>query len=321
MTFKRPCDRICHGVICVFNEEIKERYLQETNANKDTRRLLKNVQQAEKIIGKELCEMDRNEAIKAVELVGTYDLQTINIIISCWKLYSKWCYENNFFSDGKFGIWGISATNIDVQEAIRGNLFPNEKELVKALKSVALIYDGYIEIVACVFAWLGIQSPLDIKESDVDLFNRKISCNGEIIVDGFSDFVCDFLKSYRNLRESTRENGAAVYKVIKDNSYDTFIKQFCSPNSKKLGKPVEMRVIRTAINKLNRKYESAGNPPRITYVNVLKSGSLNRLYNAEINGLKVFDKDNEGIVKSYFYRSNYRSIIWLYRHYKQAFNL
>ena len=308
-------------MIYVSNEEIKERYLQETHANREIVRILKSLSVLEEKCGKELCLMDRSEAIAAIQSLGGCDWQVINNIISCGKSYAKWCYNNGYYKGGYYGILGITVSDINPQEYIRNYVFPTEESFVNSLKATSLIYDGYIEVVSCIFAWLGIQSPLDIKESDVDLSSRKISCNREIIVDGFSDFVCNFLESYRNLHESTRENGAAVYKVIKDNSYDTFIKQFCSPNSKKLGKPVEMRVIRTAINKLNRKYESAGNPPRITYVNVLKSGSLNRLYNAEINGLKVFDKDNKEIVKSYFYRSNYRSITWLYRHYKQAFNL
>ena len=321
MTFKRPCDRICHGVICVFNEEIKERYLQESMANKGTIMALEHLYEAEEITEKELCSMDRNEAIKAVGLICGYDLHSINNTISCWKSYARWCYDNGYFKNEKYGILGISASNINPQEYIREYVFQTEEELFNSIKSVTQIHEGYISVIACVFAWIGIGEPLEIHDKDISIDKREIACNGNIIVNGFSDAVFNYLLEYSKLEETTRENGMMEYTVVKDHSYDLFIKRFCSPRSSKLGKPITSRMITNAINKLNQKYESAGNPPRITYTNILKSGSLNRLYNAEINGLKVFDKDNEEIVKSYFYRSNYRSIIWLYRHYKQAFNL
>lgn len=84
---------------------------------------------------------------------------------------------------------------------------------------------------------------------------------------------------------------------------------------------MDIRIVQSAINKVNKKYKENGNPPKISYQNILRSGSLARLYVAEQNGLDVFSKTNEKEVEKFFYRSDYRSIVWVYRHYKIAFNL
>lgn len=305
----------------MYNQEIKERFLSTSTQNENRRRFLNKMGLAEDFFGIDICQMTRSQAIEAVQMMNTYDLGTYDNFIATSKAYGKWCYDNGFFSDAPFGILGISALDINPQDFIRSYIFLTENELVDSIREIVPIYEGYVEVVACIFAWLGIDDPLSIHDSDVFIEGRKIVKNGTVIVDGFSDFVSDFLVQYKRLKESTRENGTTTYTVVKDNSYDTFIKQFCSVRSAKFGKKMDIRVIQTAINKMNRKYEEKGNVPKLTYRNILKSGSLARLYVAEKNGLDLFNRENKDAVERFFYRSDYRSIIWLYRHYKIAFGL
>lgn len=305
----------------MYNQEIKERFFSASSQNESRRRFLDKMGQAEDFFGLDICQMTRSQAIEAVQMMNTYDLGTYDNFIAGSKAYGKWCYDNGLFSDAPFGILGVSALDINPQDFIRSYIFLTEKELMDSIKGIVPIHEGYVEVIACVFAWLGIDEPLSIHDSDVFIEGRKIMKNGTVVVDGFSDFVQDFLLRYKNLRESEREHGAAVYTVVKDRSYDTFIKQFCSINSSKLGKKMDIRVVQTAINKMNKKYEANGNVPRLTYRNIMKSGSLARLYAAEQNGLDVFDRANKDAVERFFYQSNYRSIVWIYRHYKAAFNL
>ena len=265
--------------------------------------------------------MSTQQVLECMESSGTYDISVMDTYLAAGKSYAKWCKSNGYFPNAEYGILNASSLNVNPQNFMKERIFENEKSLIDTMKCMIPLNDGYLEVISCIFAWLGIPHALYVLESDVLLDKRIITCNGKIVSYGFSDSIYNILNSYANLRESTRENGTAIYSVIKDYTCNTFIKPFYSPNSDKFGKSLDDMTIQSAINRLNLKCKNAGNPPKFTYRNILKSGSLNRLYNAEINGLKVFDKDNEEIVKSYFYRPNYRSIIWLYRHYKQAFNL
>lgn len=306
----------------MYNQEIKERFLAESKKNESKRRYLERITSAEESVNLDICQMSRAQAIKAIESVGmSYDLGTFDTIISNVKVYAKWCFDAGLFPDEHYGIMGISATDVNPQEFIRQYIYLSEDELAKNIGELVPLYDGLIEVSACFLAWLGVDDPLSIRDEDVLLDAGKILRNNVVIVDGMSDFLRDFFARYRKLKTSTRENGTTVYTVVKDNSYDTFLKQFCSVNSKKLGKKLELRNVQTAINKLNDRNVYAGNVPRITYRNIMKSGSLARLYVAEKNGLQVFDRTNKEIVEGFFYQSDYRSIVWLYKHYKEAFNL
>lgn len=303
------------------NEEIKEQFYAASKQNEGRRRYLEHLAESEDFFGLDICQLSRPQAIEAVQRMETYDLGTFDTFISGSKAYAKWCYNNGFFQNAPYGILGISAMDVNPQDFVRRYIFLTEKDLIDVIRPIIPIYDGYIEVISCIFAWLGIEDPLSIRDSDVFIEGRKILKNGMVVVDGFSDFIADFLTQYQKLKVSTRENGTTIYTVVKDCSYDTFIKQFCSVNSSKRGKKIDIRVVQTAINKLNKKYEENGNPPRITYRNIMKSGSLARLYSAEQKGLDVFDRKNKEIVESFFCKTDYRSIVWLYKHYKEAFNL
>lgn len=305
----------------MYNQEIKERFFAASSQNESKRRYLEQLSSAEESAGLDVCQMTRAQAIEAIRISGGYDLSTFNNLVSCSKAYAKWCYNNGIYPESPYGIMGVSPSDINPEECIREYIFKSEESLIEVLSRYAQIYDGYVEVIACIFAWLGIDDPLSIRDADVFIEGRKIIRNGTVIVDGFSDFVCDFLSRYKALKSSTRDNGTTTYVVIKDRSHDTFIKRFCPPTSPKLGKKMDIRVIQSAMYELNNKYVLDGGKPIITYRNIMKSGSLSRLYKAEQSGLQVFDKANKDIVEGFFYRSDYRSIVWLYKHYKIAFNL
>ncbi len=302
----------------MYNEEIKERFLIK---NKNKRGFLEKFEESERELGLDICQMSIPQAIATVETMNSYDMNTFYTVLATLKAYAKWCYNEGLFQDAPYGILGISVDNLNPKEFIKRMIFPTEQDLISELSSVQLIHDGYVEVIACIFAWLGIPDPLAIHDSDVFIEGRKIMADGVVIVDGFSDYVAQFLDEYKRLRSSTRENASCLIPVIKDRSVDTFIKRFCSPNSAKMGKPMDIRVIQSAIYKLNCKYVENGGESRFNYRNILKSGSLSRLYSAECGGLDVFDKENEEVVKGFFYETNYRSITWLYKRYKEAFNL
>lgn len=307
----------------MYNEEIKEKYLVD---NKGHRRYLERLSDYEECLGIDIAQMSRAQALSIIQKSGGYDIGTFGTIVSSAKSYTKWCYDNGIFPDSPYGMLGISPSDINPQETIKKLIFPTEESLFDEIKKYVPLYDGYIEVVSCIFAWIGVPEPLEISESDVFIEGRKIMMGGKVIVDGFSDNIADFLTQYKNLKVATRGSATGGYYVVKDCSFDTFIKRFCTTKSSKMGKKLDIRVIQSAIYKLNEKSNNEngrddGTIQRFNYRNILKSGSLSRLYAAEKSGLDVFDKNNKDIVESFFYEANYRSITWLYKHYKIAFNL
>lgn len=303
----------------MYNEEIKERYLAN---NEGHRRYLEKLNDCEGNLGIDIAQMSRSQVLDTLQKFGGYDLGTLGTIISSAKSYAKWCYDEGVFPESPYGILGISPADINPQETIRKLIFPTENSLFDEMQKYVPIYEGYIEVISCIFAWIGVPDPLAIKESDVFIEGRKIVMDGKVIVDGFSDDVADFLTHYKKLKSATRGSAVGGYEVVKDRSYDTFIKRFCTIKSTKMGKKLDIRVIQSAIYKLNRDEEGEdGTMLRFNYRNILKSGSLRRLYEAEQAGLDVFDRANAEKVEGFFFKSNYRSIVWLYKHYKIAFNL
>lgn len=218
-------------------------------------------------------------------------------------------------------LWEFVRQTLTPQSAIKANIFKTEEDLIRSLSVISELYDGDMGIIACIFAWIGVPEPLKIKDTDVFIEGRKITQDGIVIVDGFSDWVADFLTRYKRLDVSMSVNGRGTYPVYKDKSVDTFIKRFVVLSSPKMGKPIANYVYQNSINALREKDNELGHQDRITYTNILKSGSLNRLYKAEQNGLDVGARENRETVEKFFYKGNYRAISWLYRHYKEAFNL
>lgn len=308
----------------MYNEEVKNRYIETIGMNSTkvtVRQVLSKIAPAESDMQMDIAEMNRKLAIECVQRFCTYDYSTVGGIISTVKNYGRWAYYNNIFPDSTYGVIGLSPSDISPKSYIIDNLILSEDELFTELAKIVPIHEGYIEVVSLVFAWIGISDPLSIKEYDVFLDGRKIIHDGIVIVDGFSDRVFDFLSEYKRIKESSRDNGATTYRVVRDDSFGTFIKRFCPIGSPKMGKALEPMVLSSAINRLNTKYVDNGGTPKFSYKNVLKSGSLCRLYELECSGMNVFDKGNACIIEKMFYQSSYRNIIWLYKHYKEAFNL
>lgn len=311
-------------VIVVVNEEIKKEYLGTIDnvlTHNKTKQSLEKFSGIEDKLGIDICEFNRKQAKDALEECGLFELLALEGQISQTKLYARWCYDKGYFPGAHYGILGIKASELNPQKELRNNIILTEDELFNGIGIATPLHDGYVEAIACVFAWLGVPKPLEILESDVFLDGRKILHDGKVIVDGMSDRVYDFLVEYRKLKTSTRTNGNGTYPVYRDDSYDTFIKQYTTMSDKRRGKKLEPKIYQSAIWKMNERIRGNHGNPKFSYDNILRSGCLSRLYAAEKNGLDVFDRKNEETVEGYFGRTRYRSIVWLYRNYKEAFNL
>lgn len=202
--------------------------------------------------------------------------------------------------------------------------FRDEQDFLYSMRKVDAFDDLNNHVVALALAWLGldVEEALAICESDIDFENRKIFDRfGVELVPWFSDGIADVLIQYRDTGSAIRQNATTTYEVVKDRTFDGFIKRVCPPGSKKMGDPISPRQMVGAIGRMNDRYVALGYPPRLSTRNVLRCGGLHRVWLLEQQGIDVFDKKNAELVEVAYGFAKYRVISWQYKYYKKAFNL
>lgn len=313
----------------MYNQEIKERFLSEYDSKSSyvsTRStLLDNIGEYEKFLCKDIAEMTKDEAVRAINSLEMCEYSTATTSITTLKAYAKWCKVNGYFKESNFGISEITIDDVDPTSIMSKILFRDENDFIYSMRKVRSFDEGYPEVVYLALAWLGVDQKyaLIMKDSAVDLVNRKIyDEKGNVIVNQISDGVLFVLTEFVRCNVVQRENGTSVYDLIKDLSVDRFIKKFCVRSSEKMGQPFSTNQIWSSTFKLNRAYTELGYAPRFTYTNVQESGGLYRIWQLEQSGVDVFAKKNIPLVLSAFGKSKqYTKVIWKYKFYKKAFNL
>ena len=313
----------------MFNEEIKQRFLVYYCANRsgdlEARATMNAVSPMEEYAGVDIAQMNNKEASAAVSELDISSLATLYSRRVVIRDYLDWCRDNHVFEDvsDEF-LTVLSSKKIDISPGIARMLFRDEDDLILSMRKVYPLGNGYFEPVVLALAWLGLkkQDALYLRDDDVDLRERRIyDCDGNVIASDFSDGVHEILYDFAETRVGLRDNRTGTYQVVKDYSYDRFIKRFAVFESEKIGKPLTIAHLESAVNKMNQRYVSLGYPPRLTFSNVWKSGRCHALWVLESSGVDVFSQDNADLVTGIFKQSNRVNILWFYKAYKKAFNL
>lgn len=301
----------------MFNPEIKERFL---NENANAKFILSMCARYEESIGKDISQMNKHDVGLVLQSADLCELSTIEGMLSVGSAYTKWCKDNNLLPDISDGFMSIDVKDVDPSAVMAKMLFRDEEDFIRSMRKVREFDEGYPEVIGLVFVWLGLSynDATTLKDSCVDLDTRVIYDNdGNVLVSGFSDGIHSIFEQFVKCMNGNR----GAYNVVKDRSLDVFLKRMCSPSSPKMGTPILPRQLTNAVNRMNFQYEELGYPPRLSMLNVKRSGSLYRLWLAEQNGLDVSNKNNREAVERVYGGKKYRNIIWQYKYYKKAFNL
>lgn len=318
---------IIFWVIAMYNQEIKERFISEVLDRPRATlagSIFKELEKSESELGLDIAEMDEGQvwiSMKNVNLMELSRLYTFNTIMNA---YVKWCRENKIFQEVKDGALSVDSS-FDISDQIRSALFKDEAEFLSEMRRVCKVEDGFVEPVILALAWVGVtrEEVFELLDSDVDLDSRKIyNRDGDLVVQMYSDAISDLLQTYVHTNVGTRDHRTGYRTVIKDRSVPNFVKRFCSRTAKELGTPMDRRSCRTILYRVSKLYEALGNPARLTFENVWKSGRYHALYQMELSGIDVTSPDNEDLVLALFRsKKYYRGIMWFYPSYKKAFNL
>ncbi len=279
------------------------------------------VEAAEIQTGKDIAQMSEVEASAAVSKMDLNSLGTVygkRIVI---REYLAWCKNNSVFDPVSDGFLKALSPDLDISPEITRMIFRDDADLVLSMQKVCPLNNGHFEPVVLALAWMGLtkQQALALRDSEINLDERWVM-RGDL-VEYIPDAVWEVLSLFEQGRIGFRENRTATYQVVKDYSFDRFVKRFAPPDSSKIGEPLSQRQVESGIYRMNQRYIEKGYPPRLTYSNVWKSGRFHALLELERTGVDVFSFENKDKVMLTFGSMNYRNILWFYKAYKRAFDL
>ena len=312
----------------MYNEDIKRRFL-----NEKSKHLKKGSNKTwifesldsnyESVHKKDVAELDKAEAIDAIESLNVEEIGSARALISFVREYVDWCKKEHVFTNIPGGFSLITVDDIDFGKVLGKILFKDDIDLIESIKEVRTLDDGYSDVAILALSWIGLtrEEISALRDNDVDLESRIVyGKSGEIIAMGFSDLICDVLQRYVKCRVSSRGNGLTEMEVIKDLSVDSFLKKMCPRGSKKFGTEYSNVQIASQVNKLAVKYEELGHPRRHTITNVWRSGCFHKLWEIEQTGVDVSARENRPVVEQVFRnKKNYYNALRMYGWYKQAF--
>ena len=282
----------------MYNQEIKERFLNDRDSavpKKSASRIIgifKDLADLEEKLGKDLVSFTPDEVDAAVSHLLIVETGTLRNILALLRKYAVWCSRTRVLPVADNGFLILTESDIDLAPNQRRMLFKDERVLLSALRQVMPFDEGRPEIPAMLLSWLGLsRTEIDLLKDDwVDLDARTIQGpSGNIIVNGFSDEIHEALNQYVRckVRYVVGGRGGKPYPLYKDFTFDTFLKQFYSPNSTKTVKALTVNAVQSTLNQKNQKYENLGNPPRLTLTNAWNSGCYYRLWEIEKTGVDI----------------------------------
>ena len=313
----------------MYNQEIKTKFIEEQypSSHKGPRSAFNRLEPSEVLMGKDVAEMSRAEAIVALSGIPFSNKSSIASFKSILKQYVVWCRNNGVFEEIPGGIEGLEPTQKDVNATVNELYFRDETDFLRTLKRVCQVYfeDGRISALIAVLAWLGLEKSeiITVEDSDVELEGRVIrNRSGDVVSEGYSDEIAEILRLYDCCNVAERSNKNGPYPVYKDRSRSVFVKKYQVLTSESMGETITEKNVTQAFQDLNAAYTDLGYGRRFTHSNVRLSGFLYRLFRLEESGVDVFDEANADLVCRVFRNSmKYKNIVWRYSAYKKAFNL
>ena len=311
----------------MYNEEIKKRFLQESDSKNQSGSkifLLEQFAVYEDKFGKDIYQMSFDEIKDCVNSVEFLESGTLGNAIALIKSYAKWCAQNNIFDGCPGGIFAIMPKDVDPAIAISKIVFKDEDSLSTAISKVRTFSDGYPEVMATVLLWSGLTMPqvFRLRDEHINLETGVVlNEDGSEVIAELSPWALSKAQVYARTKSGFRDSGNGPFEVVCDRSFDSFVKRFCSTNAKNYGKRLSYNQIVDAIYRMNEAYRDLGYTQQFSSTNIRRSGALYRLWKLEQSGVNLEAPENRTLVESTYGAKKYYGIIWQYKNYKRAFNL
>lgn len=312
----------------MYNDEIKRKFLDSVGGKRSipgtAEFMFKEISEYENSIGKDVYQMSLTQIKDCVNSIDFLESGTLMSSISVLKRYAKWCADNEVFDDCPGGIFAISTKDVDPAIAMEKRLFKDENFLNAAISKVRTFSDGYPEVMAAVLLWSGLTMPqvFRLRDEHINLETGVVlNEDGSEVIAELSPWALSKAQQYARTKSGLRENASGPYEVVCDKSFDSFIKRFCTTNSKSYGMRLTYNQIVAGITRMRIAYEDLGYTQQFSSTNIRRSGALYRLWKLEQSGVNLEAPENRTLVESTYGAKKYYGIIWQYKNYKRAFNL
>lgn len=312
----------------MYNEKIKRKFLDSVGGKRSipgtAEFMFKEISEYENSIGKDIYQMSLSQIKDCVNSIDFLESGTLMSSISVLKRYAKWCADNEVFDDCPGGIFAITPKDVDPAIAMEKRLFKDENSLNAAISKVRTFSDGYPEVMAAVLLWSGLTMPevFRLRDEHINLETGVVlNEDGSEVIAELSPWALSKARQYAKTKSGLRENASGPYEVVCDKSFDSFIKRFCTTNSKSYGMRLTYNQIVAGITRMRIAYEDLGYTQQFSSTNIRRSGALYRLWKLEQSGVNLEAPENRTLVETVYGAKKYYGIIWQYKNYKRAFNL
>ena len=285
----------------MFNQEIKERYIQARPASmtREYNSYFAGSEQFENKFGKDVAEFTAPEIDELFRSYGFLEPDTVRNRLARFSSYAAWYQEN--IGGGLNCYKGYDVSTFPFAEYFNPTLIRSPELLCNMLRQVYDADSGQPVLAALCFAWLGIESgdAVLLRKEQVDAEHGKIfDQTGAIIVNSMPDCIRDLLYVYSKTQSATRVQNQTFTVYAEDIGY--FMKRMKSANSEKKSGPYSKAQMTVYLAELRAKFaelygEEAATP--LNYSNVLRSGRFYRLHELAKSGVDVRSTKNADKVR------------------------
>lgn len=268
---------------------------------------------------KDLSDFSRQETIILLNNFLSSNVQTGKKRINIIRDYQEWASNQDIINWSKFP---ISKEDLNFTTAIHKTIYPSINSFMQELKAGVPFDEGRYVVPLFCFAWIGIpyNKCSGILDQDVDLRNGLVNFqNNAIRIE--DPEILQIMRQYRNTSISYRTQNRTFEVYPQLSPY--FLRPMVTKNSKKKPHKISSSSIPSCLLQAKQQAEmNLQRPVKLEYLNVYRSGQLLRVRKLELSGFDVLSSKNKKIVHSYFdNRGDYYDQIFLYKKYKEAFDL
>lgn len=307
----------------MYNEKCKNQFLLSTSDDKATFVLNVVTTQFEELLGKDLAQFSKTEALSMLAHTGYFNTQTLRTIIRVSKEYCRWCIERKVFNTVYNPFDHIQITDIDLSETVRHKLISSPEKYAEIVRSVHDPHDAYMDTPVMCFLWLGIryQDMLSIRSDDMHPESRSLfvpSLNQTYR--HIPQEITDILQTYRDTKVSSRFSGKSNYPVYEDD-IGMFIKRMLPQRSVLRGAPIGYRNLSQSFHIFNEAYgASIGAPFPLDQDSIARSGMYWQLYVMEKSGVNLSENKHLPVISQILGTKQpgmIKDMLWIYRLYQQ----
>lgn len=248
----------------------------------------------ESFFKKDLCDLNKDEAIAGLSNLKYYIPDSIRKAIHSISVYAEWCRSKVYIAPQKIAFETIKASTVPLDGGVAKHMIMSPSDLVDVLETVSNLDEGRYEVIALCLAWLGIdtQEAISLRNEEVDTLNGIITVSESKkprTIDKIPDGILNALQKY--VANDQVVDGKGTVRELDDLGY--FLKRriaILTPPSSLTGRPLDVHSIRNGIVTLSSKYSEISDTNREFDTSaVMMSGKMFRLSELEFAGEDITD--------------------------------